>query len=271
MKCKNCYTELDQTDKFCSNCGAKVMTSKITTKLLFQDFLNNFLGWDNSFFKTVRFLILRPEVLLKEYISGVRKRYMNPFVFLALGTAISLFIFNSYSEVFMASYSELTQMQIGLMNEAFGEEVTNSQKYQEEIVKNKELTKNSIEFTIKYFNIITFLFVPLYAFMSYLIFGRRYNFGEYIIITCYIQGVLFYSTILFFILSIFFSPQLFTYSILITIPFYLYVFGRLMKLSLWSLFLKLLVFFAVTTGISIAFVILVAIVTIAAILLSNLF
>lgn len=157
------------------------------------------------------------------------------------------------------------------MNEAFGEEVANSQMYQEDIVKNKELTKNSIEFTIKYFNIITFLFVPLYAFMSYLIFGRRYNFGEYIIITCYIQGVLFYSTILFFILSIFFSPQLFTYFILITIPFYLYVFGRLMKLSLWSLFLKLLVFFAVTIVISIAFVILVAIVTIAAILLSNLF
>jgi hypothetical protein len=271
MNCKNCHSDLKEKANFCYECGAKVIREDITLKQILRDFIVNFFGWDNSFFKTIRTLLVRPEVLIDEYLDGVRKRYMNPFVFLTIGTAISLFIFNSYSEVFIDSNAKISNFQMELMKDALGEDFANSEEFQDEVKKNQEIAEESAEFTVKYFNVMTFIFIPFYAFLTMLVFGRKYSFGEYIIMTCYIQGILFYSTILFFALSIFLDYQLLTFSLLVTIPYYLYVFGRLLKLNLWQLLVKLLKFILFLFLFLIGLVIVGIIVSIAVILISKLF
>ena len=38
-------------------------------------------------------MFTQPHIVLTEYLSGVRKRYVNPFGYLAVGAALSLIIF----------------------------------------------------------------------------------------------------------------------------------------------------------------------------------
>ena len=97
MNCKNCKSELNPKDNFCSECGAKIIKERITVKSLFSNLLVS-LGWDSNFFITLRFLLSKPQAIIKEYINGTRKKYTNPFTFFAISLAISLFVFNQYSE-----------------------------------------------------------------------------------------------------------------------------------------------------------------------------
>ena len=73
LDCKNCAQPLHNSDKFCSNCAAKIVNQRITVKNLFSDFTNNVFGWDNKFFVTLRMLVLKPHILFKEFvfISGI--------------------------------------------------------------------------------------------------------------------------------------------------------------------------------------------------------
>jgi hypothetical protein len=196
---------------------------------------------------------------------------MNPFVFIALGTAISLFIFNAYSDEYMKSYEGVGNFYKDLMVNIAGEEFVQSEEFQKTLKEQEVANRESAEFTIKYFNLITFLFIPLYALISLLVFGRKYTFGEYIIITCYLQGLILFVTIILFIISIYDNTSLFLYSFLISIPYYLYAFGRLMKLNIFKLFLKLLLFFLVTIALAIVLIIIGALITIATMLITQTF
>ena len=126
INCKNCKLEIIENNNFCNNCGAKVIKERITVKKLFSH-LFNALGWDSNFFITLRFLLFKPQTIIKEYINGTRKKYTNPFTFFAISLAVSLFVFNQYSEQFirMSTMSDLQQteqsesMSISDNNKAF--------------------------------------------------------------------------------------------------------------------------------------------------------
>ena len=100
MNCKNCKVELNPKDSFCIECGAKIVREQITISNLYSNLLDT-LGWDSNFFVTLRHLFYKPQIVSKEYIDGVRKKYTNPFAFFAIGLAISLFVFSQYSEQFI--------------------------------------------------------------------------------------------------------------------------------------------------------------------------
>jgi len=73
MNCKNCKYKLETTDSFCKNCGAKIIKERTTLKSLLSSFLDA-LGWDSNFFITLRYLLYKPQIVLKEYINGTRKK-----------------------------------------------------------------------------------------------------------------------------------------------------------------------------------------------------
>jgi len=68
MECKNCSNTLQQTTKFCDECGAKVVLDRVTTKKLVKDFFNDVLGWDNSYFRTFKTIFTAPDVVIKSYL-----------------------------------------------------------------------------------------------------------------------------------------------------------------------------------------------------------
>jgi hypothetical protein len=244
MNCLNCENALTAEDEYCSACGAVIVRERLTTKKIWRDLTKDAFGWDNKYFRTVRNLVLRPEKLLHDYLSGVRKRYTPPFVFFTIGTALALLIFNILVEDFIAMSNEITKEQIEIMERWMSPELTggDSENFAREQIETNERSQRYI---IRYFNLISFLILPFYALLSYWTFRKRNNYGEHLVINAYLQGFLFLVTIITFIASVLVNPQIYFYVLAFSFLYYAYVFKRLYKLDFGALLLKLLRFIAV--------------------------
>ena len=235
MECKNCQNQLNDTAQFCNNCGAKVIENRITFKQLFLDFSTNVLGWDNRYFITLKTMIIAPQVILYEYLNGVRKKYVNPFAYFAIGAALSTFVYNFHAEQYVAiaksdnnPFTSINEKLIPGFNKLPEEKRT---KIINDQIKNQE---NSLRFVVKYINIIAFISLPLYAFLSFLTYRKPYNYGEHLIMNSYIQGTTSIVSNILFLIAIYFNPNIFAYILVFVLLFYAYVFGKIYQLSIWK-------------------------------------
>ncbi len=280
MDCKNCRTELKPEMKFCHECGEKITHKRINVKNLSHNLLYAF-GWDNKFLLTIRSLITHPGEFFKEYIDGNRKKYTNPFAFFAIDAALSLLIFNQFEEEYLRASGEIDQSQIemiqGLINDesekiktdSLHNEVSVNQKEQRKEINRLEFQRKQLEMaqtvqkaTLKYFNIVSFFLLPIYALFAFLVYRKPYNYGEHIVIGAYIQGITFLSTIVIFLISLMTNPIIYIYSILITVIYYTYAYAKLYQQSFWQAILRLLKFIGIALAFFIVIVILVVVVSI---------
>lgn len=152
--CLNCDAPLE--GKFCSNCGQKADSHRITTKhFLAHDILHGVWHFENKILYTIKQSILRPGHAAMEYIAGKRIRYYNVFYITALLLGISLFL---------SHYSE---------------------KYYDQVFHvAPDLTLDKLDLVItKYQKIISLCFIPFAAINSYILFRKaKLNFPEHIII-----------------------------------------------------------------------------------------
>jgi len=99
VDCLNCGHPLQLSDKFCPNCSQANSTKKLTLLDFFEEFLANYLSYDSKLWRTLAALLLKPGKITKEYISGRRLSYTNPFRFL-LSLAIIYFLIISFNNEF---------------------------------------------------------------------------------------------------------------------------------------------------------------------------
>lgn len=97
-----------------------MISKRITVKRILEDVFHNYVGWDNKYLTTLRYLILDSGVLLREYYNGTREKYINPFIFLNIGIVISLFAFNSFNEEFISVMNEFSESQLDWYTEITG-------------------------------------------------------------------------------------------------------------------------------------------------------
>ena len=253
MNCKNCQQALEENDLFCDNCGAKVIKNRITFKELTTDAFINIFGVDSKFFLTLKKMVTHPDVVINEYLTGVRKRYINPFAFLAIAAGLSVLVFNFFAEEF----TQLQEVYSSNETKAFKEKANIDIKKFEHLPK-KELNKLKAEkkvaqmqldfmekmwqFMLHYFNLLTFLFLIIYALISKWTYPKPHNFGEHIIINAYIYGFTSYFTLIMFLLALVIHPTIYGFSLIMYFVYYIYAFGKLYKLSFGKLLLKFLRF-----------------------------
>jgi len=255
MTCKNCHAELSEISKFCNSCGAKVVTKRITAKNLLSDIFQNAFGWDNKYFSTIRSLIIRPGELLREYLGGTRKKYVNPFTFLVIGMTLAVFTFNSFEDRYIENnmnfQTKQMKWQSQWMNENLGVPLPS------EVVKKEQLAgvERSTKFILKYFNILVVLTLPLYTLLAFLVYRKPYNYGEHIVINCYIQGVSFISISGLFLISLVTHPLVYLLNSLLLLIFYAYAYGKLYKLSVGQSIFKVFLFLAILIAVSVAIMI----------------
>jgi len=206
-------------------------------------------GWDNKFFLTIRKLIIAPQEILGEYLNGTRKKYTNPITFFAIGMAFSIFVFNTFDEAYMKMSLETSKAQ----NEWFSENIGgqyNSIKYQQESLElNEKLQKGFL----KYFNLISLLLLPLYAFIAFLVYRKPYNYAEHLTVTTFIQGFSFFVSSILFLIAINTSPYLYSVSVLFLMFFYCYAYGKLYQLTVGQSILKFIIFLVILFAVVLIF------------------
>ena len=76
--CLQCGTEL--TGNFCHNCGQSASTPKrINGRNFWKTFIKSVTDFESGFLYTLWMLFTRPWILIRDYINGQRKKYVNPF------------------------------------------------------------------------------------------------------------------------------------------------------------------------------------------------
>lgn len=228
MPCKNCNTELLETDDFCNSCGAKVIRNRLTIKNLFDNFSEQFLNYDNKFLQTFISLFTKPENVIGGYIEGVRKKYINPISYFAFAITLAGF-------------------QIYIIRSFFPEGLDLSSL----TVKGQEELANSyFNFIENYQSLLLPLFVPVYALMSKIVFFnyKKYNYTEHLVVFLYILSQL---TIALIIPVIVFAALGYTYgdftvlTVLFQITYSAYCLRKIFELSFKKLILKTLLFLVV--------------------------
>ncbi len=264
MNCKNCQDTLEENAHFCDNCGAKVVLYRITFKQLLLDFFINTFGVDSRFFLTLKKMITHPDDVINEYLTGVRRRYVNPFAFLAVGAGLSLLIFNYFADDFIRIQSTTNTNQIKEIKKTAEKEIVitpeMSEKEIQKLYSKKKVAQMQLkfmdkwmQFMLRYFNLLTFVFLFIYAILSKWTYWKPHNFGEHIVINAYVYGFATYFTIISFIVAMLVHPDIYTFSLLIYIIYYLYVFGKLYNYGILKSIFKLLRFLI---GFAILFIIL---------------
>jgi len=98
-KCLNCDFPLDKSDKYCPSCGQLNSTKKLKFDDFFSEFFSGLFAYDSRFQRTLRVLLFSPGKISKDYISGKRMRYANPFRFY-LSASIIFFLIWSFTNSF---------------------------------------------------------------------------------------------------------------------------------------------------------------------------
>ena len=244
MECKNCHQSLLNSANFCPNCGAKIVTERVSLKTIWQNFAADFFGWDNKFLFTFKSLLLRPHIIIKEYLDGTRKKYLSPFTFLAICTAISLLTMSLFEEQYLELMNTLSDSQAELMDAQI-EDVENQKIIEQQRQQQQKMNEMVNTFMLKHYNLTTFFLIPIYALMAFWVFGKPFNYGEHLVTGCYLQGFLLIIATLFLTASIFVHTVFFNGLFLSSMGYYLFAYGRLYNLSFGKLMLKLLKFIGI--------------------------
>ncbi len=229
-KCLNCSETVTKKASFCGNCGAKIVTERITLKKILAEVAETIFGWDNKYFFTLRSLFLRPRSVLEEYVSGVRKRYVHPVTFLIIGATLALFSFTFFLDNFMDSL------------EAFNIHLV--ERYKGIGVKDLDLERvDQVQAEIlKYFNIVTLLLIPLYSLFTYVLYRKTYNYAEHLVFNSYVQGTTFVVALVLFYASLVTHPMVYSVATFTNWFLHGYIFGKLYRLGVGMSILKLLLF-----------------------------
>lgn len=232
MTCKTCDNSLRSDFSYCPNCGAKIIRNRLTLKNIWQDLSFQVFNLDNTLFKTFKNLFSKPEVVVESFISGARKKYMNPISYFAIAITLSGLLFYVMRNVY----------EINLTQSSFSDSNT-----------------PNMDFIFDYQGLIAYLIVPIYALMTRLLFldSKKLNYTEHLVANAYTTAqTSFVQVIICLPLFGFFEIRYDIFNwffLLAAIIYQFYVFKRIFQIGLGSailrglgyLFMLLFVFIAI--------------------------
>ncbi|MCB9280372.1 MAG: DUF3667 domain-containing protein [Lewinellaceae bacterium] len=171
VNCKTCNTPFDGA--FCPSCGQKVLPGRFTLRMLFSQLIGMITNIERGFWHTFWMLLVRPWVVIEDYLAQRTRPYYDPFRFLFIMTGIaSVFIIGlGLFDYQMENMNELMQLNQTAQQQAF--------------------QQGTMTFIRKYFNIMSLLIIPFFTLGARLIFrSRRFNLAEFIIVFSFLYGEL---------------------------------------------------------------------------------
>jgi hypothetical protein len=92
LRCLNCGANMVTGQRFCGDCGQRVISGRLRMHDIGHDLLHAITHADHSIFRLVRELALHPGRVAREYIEGRRKKYFGPFAFLIIAVGVTSFL-----------------------------------------------------------------------------------------------------------------------------------------------------------------------------------
>ena len=227
MNCKNCNNTLKETQKYCDECGAKVIQNRLTPKVLIHQINEEFWTFDNKFLMTFINLIRKPERVIEGYIKGIRKRFIGVIPYYAISLTVlgfQLFILKNF-------FPEYLEVQNQAMTEGF---MMGSNGKGKEFLDNITLVANKLN---DYQGVLFSLFMPFLAIGTWIVYldKQNYNYTEHLVINLYTNSqLIFFNFVLYIGFASVASVGFVTVSLIslpITVLYGAFIFKRLYQSS----------------------------------------
>lgn len=220
--CKNCG--FTHTLNFCNNCGQKVINKRFTTKELLYELFHNISHFDKGLPYTMYAVLIRPHVVIKDYIKGATKKYTNPAQFAILLIAFATFFL----------------VQQNVVEQSFKNYNNIVENHNQKAIDFQKTYLGFVKHNLQYFMLF---FLPFFALSSKWLF-RSYNYAEHLILNCYIFGLISIITLPTALL-VGYYPSLKMINILITILLYAFSFHKIFSIPKFLSIIKSIVFYVV--------------------------
>ena len=86
LTCPNCGAKRE--GPYCHECGQRYMKARLTAWELWWIFADRFLDWEEGVWRTFLKMATAPGVVIRHYLSGRRKTYLNPFSYVLFCAAL---------------------------------------------------------------------------------------------------------------------------------------------------------------------------------------
>jgi hypothetical protein len=80
--CPNCGTE--RHGPYCHDCGQRYLKVRLNAPELWWIFAEHFLDWEEGVWRTFVRMAISPGEVIRQYLGGKRKTYLNPFSYLVV-------------------------------------------------------------------------------------------------------------------------------------------------------------------------------------------
>ena len=217
MNCKTCENTLRSDFSYCPSCGAKIIRNRLTLKNIWQDLSFQVFNLDNTLFKTFRQLFTKPDVVIESFISGARKKYMNPVSYFAIAITLSGVMFYILRNWYHISLTENNLNRTNAPN---------------------------MEFIFDYQGLLSYLLMPVYALMTWVLFLdiKKLNFTEHLVANAYTTAqVSFVQVVVSIPLFGFFNINYQNFNwllLLFSVSFQFYAFKKLHKVGVFNIVLR---------------------------------
>ena len=215
MNCKNCDSNLRTDFAYCPTCGARVVQKRLTFKSLAADVYERVFNIDNTIFRTIRDLTLRPGRVINAYVTGIRRKYMNPLNYLGLAIFISGALF------FVMRKFAMDKINF----DVFGTGMTNA------------ASVKIMDAVMEYSSFVFLLYIPIIGCSGYLTLNRQnYNLPEYMVASSYALAHISILTFLPSLLIMLFLPENYMqYSLVMMLFMFGYSLYAFLRLGTYSL------------------------------------
>lgn len=107
VECLNCGHPLDLSDRYCSYCGQINTTKRLSLKDFANEFILSVVTYDSRFRFTLKDLLFKPGTITRNYVTGKRIKYANPFRFF-LSASIFYFILLGLVSLFKGTNDDVS-------------------------------------------------------------------------------------------------------------------------------------------------------------------
>ena len=167
--CLNCDQVLEPGKRFCPNCGQKAAVHRITMQHFFHEVFHAFTHADKGIFHLLKCLATKPGSTTRNYITGKRQAYFNPFTFFLI--LMGIFVLSN-------NYFKPAPKKVELNAQAMQHMPPGAKaKYMGLISRVNKAT------TIfrKHGNVVAMVAVPFISFFTWIFFRRRgFNYAEHL-------------------------------------------------------------------------------------------
>lgn len=168
--CLNCNSTLEPGAKFCRECGQSSNVHRFTMANFFHEGFHAFTHTDKGIFHLLKALATRPGTTAREYITGKRKKYFNPFTFFLILMGVFVLSNNYFKKEIRVIEPDAKVLQ----------RIATPGGKQHYITMMKRVNKSS-SFFRKHGNVAAMIAVPFISLFTWLFFRRRgLNYAEHL-------------------------------------------------------------------------------------------